>query len=108
MRLRDAFAVERDVESLALFIGADAKTDRDVDELENDEAHDKAPHQGCDHSAQLQEYAAVRPADLLADQGSGEEGADDSAHAVHAEGVERIIVAERLLERRRGEITEHS
>src|SRR6185312_10500529 len=102
-RLFDALAVQAEVEALALLLLGDAKAHDHVDHLEQDEAANAADDQRRRHGAELHEEVAVGAADRLDVERTGEERPDDAADAVHAEGVERIVVAQRALDRRRGE-----
>ena len=81
----------------------------DVDDLEDDEGDDAGPDDRGDGALELDPDLAGIAVDeaglaLAADRGdredAGQDGADDAADAVHAEGVERVVVAEHLLQPR--------
>ena len=61
-------------------------------------------HRGADADQLDHDLAAVafqhagRAADVLDREHAGQQGADDTADAVHAEDVERVVVAEHALE----------
>src|SRR5215471_13736716 len=106
--LLHAFPVETYVETLALLFLGDAQADRPVDDFENDKtagaAHDERRGDGAD----LDQHVRIGLADLLDVEHSGQYRADDAADAVHAEGVERVVVAERSLHRCCGKEAEHA
>ena len=81
-----------------------------IDELEEDEGRDGTPADGpampltwirsCAGLPSSRPRAASPPTELDGEH-AGEQGADDPADAMHAEHVERVVVAEHVLERGR-------
>src|SRR5229473_7588738 len=101
------FPVQIDVEALDLLFVGHAQADQRIDDLEKDEGGDGAPGDADQAAPELgQDLAAIavyKPplalaADRLDGEHAGQDGADETADAVHAEGVERIVVAHRPLE----------
>jgi hypothetical protein len=95
MELLDFFPVQRNVQALAFLLFGDAQSNGHVDYLQKDEADDKAiNHRGSD-PPQLRDDGAVAPLISLLAKTPGQQRADDAADAVHAEGVQRIVITER-------------
>src|SRR6266568_8748766 len=97
------FAVETYIETFALLFFRDAQADDHVDYLEDDEAADAADYQRRTDGRKLDPDDCVNAADFLDVEESGEDRADDAADAVHAECIQRIVIAEGLLDGRRRE-----
>src|SRR5215510_5619857 len=98
-------AVQREIETLALHLIADAQADEDVDDLENDQRDDGVVDEDDDDAIDLVEELArisleqAGGAAILFDrEHAGEQRADGAADGVHAEGVERVIVAQHVLQ----------
>src|SRR5262245_42992339 len=70
-RLLDVFAVERDIQTLALLLFGDAQPDGQIDYLEDDETHDEAVDEGRADTPALGQHAALHSADLLGHEGAG-------------------------------------
>src|SRR5262249_5840383 len=103
--LLDGFAVQREVEAFAFDLFADPQTDEEVHDLEQDQRNDGViDEHGDDADALVDELLDVAieraggSAVLLDREDAGEQRADDAADRVHAERVERVIVAEHVLE----------
>src|SRR6202790_4345999 len=101
-------AVKTYVETLALLFFGDAQADNHVDDLEDDVTADPRVHQGRANRAELHKEVGVRAADVLDIEPTGQQSTYDTADAVHAERVERIIVAEGLLDGGCREEAEHA
>src|ERR1700677_4752666 len=110
--LLDALPVQGDVESLALLLLGDAQPQRLVDD-DQDHIADREP---IDHR---REYALELREDLMADgridagqllaeEHPGQQRAENSADTVHAEGIEGVVVAKRVLERGGREVADHA
>ena len=107
----------RDVEAFALLVFGDPEPDGDIDELQQDEADDGVIDDGDGDAIELgQDLAgiAVDPAHrrLGAGHGLGGEDAgqhrpDDAADGMDAEGIEGVVIAERVLQGGGGEEAEH-
>src|SRR6266446_5397659 len=108
-----ALRVLGDVETFALHLNAGAQADDDIDDLVEDRRADARPHQrGADAPglrSHLTDEIVVRDladgvvhdpgaAERRVHQDAGAERADDAADAVDAEHVERVVVAERVLD----------
>src|SRR5262245_65795238 len=96
----NGLAVQREIETLALHLIADAQSDEDVDDLEDDQRHDGVVDEDDDDALDLVDHLhrvafdqAGGAAVLLDREHAGEQRADDAADGVHADGVERDIVA---------------
>src|ERR1700744_3282345 len=102
------FAVEGEIETIALHLFGDAQPDSDVDNLQDDEGHDRVVDDDRNHALDLidelpdiaLEQAGVA-AELVDRKHAGQQRPDDSADCVNAEGVKRVVVAEGRLERGR-------
>ena len=99
-----------DVEAFDLDRLAHADAGQDVHQDENDEGGERRPRNGrgnaFDLRPDLADIAFQRPfgpADRLDREYAGQDRPDDAADAVHAENVERIVVADGALDRGRGE-----
>src|SRR6202795_3755237 len=98
--LFDVFAMQRHVETFTFLFFRDTQTHEHVDDLQQDEADHAALDQRGEHALGLQQDTAVRAADVLDREDAGQERAENTAYAVDAERVERIVVAELRLEPR--------
>src|SRR5579871_568324 len=96
--LLDALAVQGDIETLALLLLGHPQPEGLVDHGQDRRARDEAVDERREDPFQLREQRAVDPTDLLADEHPREQCADDAADPMHAESVERIVVAEGMLE----------
>ena len=108
--LLNHLAVQVDVETLDLDRLADPDADQDVDDDQDHEGGEGAPDDGGEDALDLRQHLtgiAVEQAGLAADrldgEHAGQDSADDAADRVDAEDVERVVVAEGPLDRRRGE-----
>ena len=100
-----------DVETFALYVRGDPQAERDVDDLEDDQRNDGVID---DHDAEALElvdhlhavaFEQAGGAAVFADrEHAGEDRAGGAADAVHAEAVERVVVAEGVLERGGAEV----
>src|SRR5579872_942759 len=95
----------RDVEAFALVVNRDTQTEGEIDQFEDDVAHDETVDQGRTHPQELRRHGAARAADVLARKGASKQGADDATDTVDAKGIQRVIVSEYLFQRRRAEET---
>src|SRR5258708_23257692 len=93
------------METFALDLLADSQADEDVDDLEDDQRHDgvvdEDNHEAFDLVEQLHRIAfdqAGRAAVLLDREHAGEQRAHGSPDRVHAECVERIVIAQHVLQ----------
>src|SRR5215216_5366197 len=108
-----ALGVLGDVEAFTLGFDVDAQTDDDVDHLVKDRRTDARPHQRGTDAPELRDHLGgeVVFADLARGvvhhagtaerriyQDAGAERADDAADAVDAEHVERVVIAEGVLD----------
>src|SRR5215468_3787525 len=101
----NGLAVQREIETLTLHLIADAQSDEDVDDLEDDQRHDGVVDEDDDDALDLIDHLhgvafdqARRAAVLLDREHAGEQRTDGAADGVHAEGVERVIVAQHVLQ----------
>src|SRR5947209_13128652 len=104
-------AMQGVVEAVALDLVGDAQADRRLEDREDDEADDAVvDDHGDDADRLVHDLARValdetRGAAVLLDREyAGQQRADDAADAVDAEAVERVVVAEGVLERSRAEV----
>src|SRR4029077_6903165 len=102
-------AVQRYVQPFPFLLLVDPQSNGHIDDLEDDVAHGETVDQGGEHAFQLGEDASGLAAiERGAREYAREQRANDSAYAVHAERVERIIVTQRPLQRSRGEKADDS
>src|SRR2546423_3465938 len=101
----DRLSVQRDVEAAALGLVIDPQRNDRIDGLENHEGGDAGPEKnGHDPVNLIQQLLAVAldEAGRLPDRGGGEDAGEEragrAADAVHAEDVERIVIAAPELE----------
>src|SRR6202034_2490322 len=97
--------VEGEIEPFTLDVLADAQPDDQIDDLEDDQRHDHVVDEHAADADDLVEHLAGIALDqsggtaVGADsEHAGEDRAGGSANRVHAEGIERVIVAEHVLE----------
>src|SRR5208282_2027985 len=98
--LLNGFAVQRQIEAVALDLFLDAQAHDQIDRLEDDERDDGVIDQDDDDALRLVQHLepialdrARGAAVFLDGEDAGQERADDAAHRVDAEGVERVVVA---------------
>src|SRR6266704_1000285 len=118
-----ALGVLGDVETLALHLNASPQPDDNIDDLVKDRRADARPHQrGADAPglrSHLTDEIVVRDladgvvhdpgaAERRIHQDAGAERADDAADAMDAEHVERVVVAERVLDHGAEEQADHT
>src|SRR6267142_163405 len=111
-------AVIGEVETLFLRFVAGADADGELQDQQDHERHAARPDQGDDDVPQLRDdlrsgveiadlvgdvVVHARAAELRVDEGARTERADDPADAVHAEGIEGVVIAQHLLHRGHGE-----
>src|ERR1019366_1158620 len=102
-RSLDPLAVQRYIQTLSFLLFGDAQTSGHVDDFQNDEAGCEAVDQRGAHTPQLGEDRSVGAADFLAGEDPREQSTDDAADTMHPERVERIVIAQRTLQRGRCE-----
>src|SRR4029434_5997509 len=93
--------MQREVEAFALHFIGDAQADHSIDDLEQDQGNDRAVDQYDHNALDLIDYLrgiafdqAGRAAVLGDREDAGQQRPDDSAHAVDAEAVKRIVSAQ--------------
>src|SRR5271165_217974 len=104
------FAVQREIEAVALDLLRDAQANRDIDDLEDDERDDRVVDNDDGDAQELVHelldvalQKARMSAELVDREHAGQDGADRAANRMHAEGVERVVIAEGRLKRGRAE-----
>ena len=99
-------AVQRQVEALAFNFGIDPKPDREIDQFEQDQRDDDIINDRHCDPVELHEHlmriavdqtALAFAADPCNGQHTGQHRTDDAADAMHAEGVEAVVISERVL-----------
>src|SRR5262245_744318 len=98
--------MQREVEAFAFDFALHPQADRPVDQLEDDERDDDVvdEHDGDafdlvdDLAGMSVDQSARYAAELLDREHAGQDGADGAADSMDAKGVERVIVAEHVLE----------
>src|SRR5258705_1412544 len=108
-----AFGVLGDVEALAFYLNRGTQADDDIDDLVEDRRTDARPYQRRADAPGLRDHLRrevvvgdlaggvihdARATEGRIHQDAGAERADDAADAVDAEHVERVVVAERVLD----------
>src|SRR6266851_4676655 len=104
----EPFAVQAEVETFALRFFGDAQSDRCVNDLEDNVAADAADKQGSQHTVDLDHQVGIDAADILDVEHAGKDRTDYAANAVHTERIQRVVVAEHLLYRRRRKEAEYA
>src|SRR5512132_643546 len=101
----DGLAMQREIETLALHLIADAQADEDVDDFEDDQRHDGVVDEHDDDAIDLVEELsrialeqAGGAAVLLDREHAGEQRADNAPDGMDAKGVERVIVAQHVFQ----------
>src|SRR5579872_1404485 len=109
--LLDDLAVQSEVEAVALDLFADAQADDRVDDLQDDEGDDRViGDDGHDADHLVDELAGIAfeqagRAAILADrEDAGQQRADYAADRMDAEAVQRVVIAESVLQDGRAEI----
>src|SRR6266567_6228112 len=104
-RLLYDFSVQREIETVALGILRNAQADEHLDHGEDDQAGDGIiDEDDGDADALIEELTDVslqdarRSAVLLDREHPGQQRPDDAANRMHAEAIQRIVVAEHALE----------
>src|SRR5207247_7188315 len=90
--LDDAFAVKTDIEALAFLLIGDTEADREIEDLENDEAPHAAEDERGHDRADLHQHVGIGAADFLDVEHTRQQRADDAAYAVNPERIERIEI----------------
>src|SRR5262249_25251649 len=113
--LLDDFAVQCEVEALALDFVGDAQTDYGVDDLEQDQGDDRVVDEHdhnaldlVDHLCGIAFDQAGRAAVFGDREDAGQQCADGSADAVDAEAVERIVSAQHALQASHAPVAEYA
>src|SRR5215469_9646771 len=99
--LLNRLAVQRQIEAVAFDLFGHAQSDRQIDDLQDDQRHDDVISEDdadadalIEHLAPIALKGACGVAVSFDRKDTGEYGAGRAADAVHAESVERVIVAE--------------
>src|SRR5215475_9368012 len=99
------FAMERQIETIALDVLGYAQPDEDIDDLEDNQRHDAVVNEhGADTDGLVHDLHCIalkqasRAAVLLDSKHAGQQRAGSSSDRMYAEGIERVIVAEHGLE----------
>src|SRR6516165_387725 len=99
------FAMYCEIEPLALHLVRYAQPNEDVDDLEDDQRHDRVVDEDNDHACELVENLhgvaldqAGSAAIGLNRKHTGKQRAGNAAEAMHTESIERIIVSQHALE----------
>src|ERR1700728_814533 len=102
-------------ETSALAALADEKADDHVDDLEDDQGHDHVVDEDSDDTDYLIDHLAGIAFDQsggtaksLDGEYAGEDGAGRATDGVHAEGIERVVVAEEVLEAGAAPVTDNT
>src|SRR5271165_3648425 len=113
-RLLYCLAVEGEVETLAFRFGVDTKPDREINQFEQYQRHDHIIDDRDGHAVELHDDLMWITVDQAAlafatnpsnGQHAGQDRADHPADAVHPEGIETVVISERVLETGGGPIT---
>ena len=97
--LLDVLAVQRYVEPFPFLVFVDPQSNGHIDDFEDDVADDEAVNNGRQHGLQLREDIPGQAAiERGTRENTGKQCANDAANTVHAEGIEGIVVPERLLQ----------
>src|SRR5208283_3674593 len=115
LRLLHGLAMQREIETVALYLFGDSQADDHVDDLEDDQRHDGIVEEHDADALELVENLAgiafdqARGATVLVDrEHAGEQRADDAADRVDAEAVQRVVDAVHALEAGDAPVAEHA
>src|SRR5688572_4385673 len=107
-KLLDSFAMQREIQSVALDLLGHAQPDSDVDHLEDDRGADAAERHGHEDALDLDPHLrgiavdqadrSVAALDQHGREHAGQQRADGAANAMDAEGIERVVIAELVLD----------
>src|ERR1700688_1853278 len=104
-RLLNGLAVQRQIEPVAFDLFTDAQTDHQIDELQDDQRDDHVvAKDDADADALIDDLPPIaferagRAAIFADGEYAGEDAAGGAADAVHAEGIESVVIAEHVLE----------
>src|SRR3984893_6086437 len=99
------FAVHCEIEALALHVLADSQPDKGIERAKNDQRHDGVIGEDDDDPCELIEHLHCVALDEAGSTTIGldreharEQRAGNAAERMHAESIERIVVAEHVLE----------
>src|ERR1700747_2366820 len=113
--LLDCLAMKREVETFAFNFGVDPKADRKIDHFEQDQRDDDVIDDRHSDPVELHEHLMRIAVDQAAlafaanpcnSEHPGEDCPDHAADAMHAKGVEAVVVSECVLEAGRGPIAD--
>src|SRR5262245_60608224 len=107
--------MQREVEAFALHFVRDAQADHGIDDLEQDQGNDPAVDQHDHNALDLVDYLRGIALDqaggaaVFGDrEDTGQQRADDSAYAVDAEAVERIVSTQHAFQAGYAPVAEHA
>src|SRR5690349_16018267 len=113
--LLNRLAVQGEIEAFALHLFLHAQADHDVDDLQDDERHHEVVDEhDADADALVDDLRGIaldqagRAAVCLDREHAGEDRTGGAAERVHAEGVERVVVAEHVLEAGDAPVADHA
>ncbi len=94
------FAVQTVVQALDLLLLGDAQAGSGLADQKDQEGDGAAPNDGGGYAFGLLEHAVAVAGGVDGGGGedAGEQGAENAAHAVHAEGVQAVVVFQRVLQ----------
>src|ERR1051326_197001 len=106
-RLLNDLAVDREIEPFPLGVGVDAQPDDEINELQQDQRGDRVIDDGASDAVELNQdlvriavdqAAMAFAADRRDGQNASQDRAGRPADAMHAERIQAVIVAERVLQ----------
>ena len=102
--------MQHHVQALTLLFLGDAETDDGVHDLQQDVGHDRREQEHRTHRVALQQELRARTGRALGQRRGGgkraigedarQQRAKDAAHAMHAEGVQAVVIPAGMLQRR--------
>src|SRR5690606_16960846 len=99
-----ALVVQAEVEADNLFLVTDTQAHHHIDHFENDVGEDGGIDHGEDHAFSLDPqlggdaFDFTEAAQQRGGKGASEDRADDAADAVHAEHIQRVVIAQLALQ----------
>src|SRR5262245_37018294 len=110
--------MQAEIEPIPLDFLGNPQTDNQIDHFQNDPGTDTGVDQGQENTLNLDQDLAgiavdqtnrgITALDRLGGEHTGQDGTGDTADTVHAEDVQRIVIAEDVLDRGGGEEADHA
>ena len=105
--------MQTQVQTHPLFFCGDSDTDHDINELQENVSNNRCVDESGDNAFCLNPYLFKnrlhrRARNRLGSKHTGQDGTHNTADAVHAEGIQRVIVTQPMLESSGSEVADKS